>query len=84
MGNYTSARNVENILNEKLTNKAMKTTQCKCGKSKVSFQCVGEGLWSATCDNCKIEVDREIGAQIYICNNCGSIVDFSDYYMMVH
>ena len=61
----------------------METTICKCGKSKVSFDIVGEDLWHANLDNCKKERDKKAGEERYVCNECGEIIDRSDYYMMV-
>ena len=61
----------------------METKTCKCGKSSVSFEVVGEDLYSAELNNCTKKKNKKEGEVQYICKECGDVVETADYYMMV-
>lgn len=55
---------------------------CKCGKSKVSYEVIGEDLWTIDLENCKKIKDKKIGEIRCVCNFCNEIVDRCDMYMI--
>ena len=62
----------------------METVICKCGKSKVTLDIVGEDLWTSDLDNCTKVRDKKAGEERYICNSCKVVITQNDYYMMVN
>ena len=62
----------------------MEIKKCKCGKSQIEYEVVGEDLWNAETTNCTKKRNKEKGVEYYTCNSCGAIVDENDMYMMVN
>ena len=59
----------------------MEICNCKCGKSKVAFNPVGEYLYSHDLDNVEIEDDGSVLK--YKCKSCRNIITSSDKMMMI-
>lgn len=56
-----------------------KLKKCKCGKSAVDIQPVGEDLWYAEMINCHMAIFKR-GVITFVCDSCFSFFDYADYY----
>jgi len=60
----------------------MDIERCKCGKSQIIFDCVGEDLFSARCENVTKKENNNEGSIEYFCD-CGEFITYADKMMMV-